>query len=613
MYSGIFRKSPGPARVRAIRPPGDGDRPGIDRGGRPAAVVAVRRPAAVGILSPPPFPFASSPLRIPPVPRLLVIDDDRTVPLMVRRACEGLTVGGEPVEVTAALTARDGLRLARTERPDAVLLDIVLPGTRGPELFETLHKEDPKRPVLFMTAGGTSDTAIEAMKQGAFDYLLKPLDLPKLRDLLGTALESRRLMNTAVGLSAAAGDEMPTDLFVGRTESAVQVYKSIGLVAAQDVTVLVRGESGTGKELVARAIYHHSGRREQPFMAINCAAIPDALLESELFGHEKGAFTGADRQRIGKFEQCSGGTIFLDEIGDTSLPMQAKMLRLLQDQRFERVGGNATIKTDVRVIAATNRPLEAMVDDGQFRGDLFFRLNEFSIDIPPLRDRPEDVTLLIEFFLSRFKRDLRQSELEGIAPDAVALLRTYGWPGNVRELQSVLRKAILHSTGPVIVPKDLPAEVRGDRRAVGSSAPRVGAGPAAQVPAAPATVPASPSPVGGAPVIANAPPSGDGEPERPDVHALPAPPEPEPAPEPEPHRPPSDLAPLMDAALAGGSEDLYADSLELMERYVVTRILERTGGNQSRAAKKLGITRGSLRNKIRGLGITIEQVIGSDD
>ncbi|NNJ24814.1 sigma-54-dependent transcriptional regulator [Alienimonas chondri] len=482
------------------------------------------------------------------MPRLLVIDDDRSVPLMVRRAVDGLQIGGEPVEVSAALTASDGLRLASTERPDVVLLDLVLPGAKGRDLFDSLHKEDPKRPVLFVTAGGTSDTAIEAMKQGAFDYLLKPLDLPKLRELLTTALESRRLMSTKVGLSAQAGDSMPTDLFIGRTESAVQVYKSIGLVAAQDVTVLVRGESGTGKELVARAIYHHGKRQDKPFMAINCAAIPDALLESELFGHEKGAFTGADRQRIGKFEQCSGGTIFLDEIGDTTLPMQAKMLRLLQEQRFERVGGNVTIKTDVRVIAATNRPLEAMVDSGEFRGDLFFRLNEFSIDIPPLRERGDDVLLLVEFFLSRFKRELGQTELEGIAPEAVTYLRHYAWPGNVRELQSVLRKAILHSSGPVIVPKDLPAEVRG----------------------------------------------GTAEP-------------------PKETGPPSDLRPLLEGAFAENSDDIYADSLELMERYVVTRILDRTGGNQSRAAKMLGITRGSLRNKIRGLGITIEQVIGSDD
>ena len=403
------------------------------------------------------------------MPRLLVIDDDRTVPLLVRRAVETLTVGGEPVEVSAALNARDGLHLARTERPDAVLLDIVLPGTRGPDLFADLRKADAKLPVIYMTAGGTSDTAIEAMQQGAFDYLLKPLDLAKLRALLESALESRRLMSTKVALSADAGDSMPTDLFVGRTESAVQVYKSIGLVAAQDVTVLVRGESGTGKELVARAIYHHGKRQDKPFMAINCAAIPDALLESELFGHEKGAFTGADRQRIGKFEQCSGGTIFLDEIGDTSLPMQAKMLRLLQEQRFERVGGNSTIQTDVRVITATNRPLERMVEEGEFRGDLFFRLNEFSIDIPPLRDRGEDVLLLVEFFLSRFKRQLGRSELEGIAPDAVELLKAYHWPGNVRELQSVLRKAILHSTGA------------GDR-AEGFSAGTPGRGPPRQPP-----------------------------------------------------------------------------------------------------------------------------------
>ena len=548
--------------------------------------------------------------------RLLVIDDDRTVPLLVRRAVEGLQVGGGPVEVSAALNARDGLHLAQTERPDAVLLDIVLPGTRGPDLFADLRRADAKLPVIYMTAGGTSDTAIEAMQQGAFDYVLKPLDLGKLRALLASALESRRLMSTKVALSADAGDSMPTDLFVGRTESAVQVYKSIGLVAAQDVTVLVRGESGTGKELVARAIYHHGKRQDKPFMAINCAAIPDALLESELFGHEKGSFTGADRQRIGKFEQCSGGTIFLDEIGDTSLPMQAKMLRLLQEQRFERVGGNTTIQTDVRVITATNRPLERMVEDGEFRGDLFFRLNEFSIDIPPLRERGDDVLLLVEFFLSRFKRQLGRTELEGIAPDAVDLLRHYAWPGNVRELQSVLRKAILHSTGPVIVPKDFPPEVRGEARPgarpVPPTSPAAPA-PAAAPPGRPAadSFPAS-APVGSDPAPVVEPAAG--------VRSIPLaepPPEPEEPPEPGDHGPPSDLAPLLDDLLDGTRDDpeVFAASTDLMERYVVTRILEKTGGNQSHAARLLGITRGSLRNKIRSLGIKISQVIdsGEDD
>ena len=291
----------------------------------------------------------------PPVPRLLVIDDDRTVPLMVRRAVEGLEIGGQSVEVVAETTARDGLRHAAADPPDAVLLDIVLPGARGPEVFAKLHERDPKLPVIFITAGGTSDTAIEAMMQGAFDYILKPLDLPKLRTQVAEALESRRLMDTKVGLSADAGDEMPTDLFVGRGESALAVYKAIGLVAAQDVTVLIRGESGTGKELVARAIYHHGKRADQPYTAINCAAIPDALLESELFGHEKGSFTGADRQRIGKFEQCSGGTIFLDEIGDTSLPMQAKMLRFASGSAV-RAGRRERHHQDRRAGARRHEP-----------------------------------------------------------------------------------------------------------------------------------------------------------------------------------------------------------------------------------------------------------------
>ena len=501
------------------------------------------------------------------MPSLLIIDDDRAVRLMLERALAEVDV-----EVLTAADSGEGLNLIRDRRPDTVLLDIVLPGANGLDLFRDVQRLDPKLPVIFMTAGGTSDTAIEAMKLGAYDYVLKPLDLPQVRELVVGALDTRRRMRVPVGLSAGSTEDGPgdqtADLFVGRTEAAVGVYKAIGRVAPQDVTVLIRGESGTGKELVARAIYHHSRRSEGPFVAINCAAIPDALLESELFGHEKGAFTSADSRRIGKFEQCNGGTIFLDEIGDTSLPMQSKMLRLLQEQRFERVGGNQTIETDVRIIAATNRPLERMVEDGRFRGDLFYRLNVFTVPIPPLRDRGDDVLILVEYFLKRFKRELGRTKLEGIAPEAVDLLGRYHWPGNVRELQSVVRKAILHSTGPVIVPKDLPAEVRGEESPLGRLAgppPRTAEHGAEE-------------------------PEHDGDAGR-----------------------ESDLAPFLEERLSAKSEDVYAEAVELMERYVVTRVLEQTDGNQSQAARILGITRGSLRNKIRTLGIQISQVVLSED
>jgi two-component system nitrogen regulation response regulator GlnG len=480
---------------------------------------------------------------------LLVIDDNRTVSHMVTRAFEN-----EDVRVISAQTAAEGLQAIREQKPDTVLLDIVLPNVSGLDLFHEIHSIDPKLPVIFITAGGTSETAIEAMKLGAFDYLLKPLNLPKLKELVKSALDTRHRMQVPVGLAAGEIKSGPGDMFVGRSDAALEVYKAIGRVAPQDVTVLIRGESGTGKELVARAIYQHSGRARGPFMAVNCAAIADSLLESELFGHEKGAFTGADSRRIGKFEQCSGGTIFLDEVGDTSPLLQSKMLRLLQQQQFERVGGNQTIQTDVRIIAATNRPLEEMVEEGTFRADLFYRLNVFTVYIPPLRERKEDLLILVEYFLSRFKGELGHPEIEGMAPEAVELLQRYDWPGNVRELQSVVRKAILNSSGPVIVVKDLPAEVRGTGRPGGHAA----AGPAAE---------------------------GSEE---------------------------SDLRPYVERRISAGTEELYAETLERMERYLITRVLEETEGNQSQAARMLGITRGSLRNKIRSLGIRINQVVLSD-
>ncbi|MGC1274913.1 MAG: sigma-54 dependent transcriptional regulator [Planctomycetaceae bacterium] len=483
------------------------------------------------------------------MPVLLVIDDNRTVSHMVTSAFEK-----EGVDVLSAQTASEGVELVRNSKPDTVLLDIVLPNVSGLEVFREIHSIDAKLPVIFITAGGTSETAIEAMKLGAYDYLLKPLNLPKLKELVRSALDTRHRMQVPVGLAAGDFEAGPGDVFVGRSDSALEVYKAIGRVAPQDVTVLIRGESGTGKELVARAIYQHSTRSSGPFMAVNCAAIADSLLESELFGHEKGAFTGADNRRIGKFEQCSGGTIFLDEVGDTSPLLQSKMLRLLQQQEFERVGGNQTIKTDVRIIAATNRPLEDMVEAGTFRTDLLYRLNVFTVEIPPLRERPDDILLLIEYFLGKFKKELGHPELEGMAPEAVDLLQRYEWPGNVRELQSIVRKSILNSAGPVIVIKDLPAETRDDHRRGGHAA---------------------------------APDGPDGAAD-------------------------SDLRPFVERRIADGTEELYAEALEKMERYLITRVLEQTDGNQSQASRMLGITRGSLRNKIRSLGIRINQVVLSD-
>jgi DNA-binding NtrC family response regulator len=478
------------------------------------------------------------------MPGLLVIDDDRSVVPLIRSACKHVSI-----EVSAAESADEGLKLLKSHRPDVLLLDVMLPGTTGLELFDRVRKIDERLPVIFMTASGESDTAIEAMKLGALDYLMKPLDVARIKSLVDQALEIRRLMETPVELPkpTVSDSEM-----IGRSPPMLEVYKDVGRVAPQTVTVLIRGESGTGKELIARAIYQHSTRRGKPFLAVNCAALPETLLESELFGHEKGSFTGADHRRIGKFEQCNGGTIFLDEVGDMPPLMQAKLLRMLQEQRFERVGGNETITTDVRIIAATNRDLEAHIADGTFRPDLYYRLNGFTIRVPPLRERGDDLLLLIEAFLSRYSQELGKS-LQRVSSEALKILVEYPWPGNVRELQSMLRKALLNMTGSVLVPEFLPDEVRSPSMAVPS-------GDSASA-------------------------SGNGL--------------------------PSDLSSLLSSRLAADSENLYAEALEFMERYVVTRVLQTTGGNQSKAAKILGITRGSLRNKTHALGIKIGQVVSA--
>ncbi len=478
------------------------------------------------------------------MPTILVIDDDRATLHLIREAFREASV-----TVLTASAARSGLELVRERHPDLVLLDVMLPDMPGIEAFQNIKRLDARLPVIFITAGGTSDTAIEAMKGGAYDYLVKPLDLARVRELVQQALEMRRLMHEPVSLPGSPGEEDQEDRMVGRSPQILEVYKAIGRVAPQDVTVLIRGESGTGKELIARAIYQHSQRSGAPFLAVNCAAIPDALLESELFGHEKGSFTGADRQRIGKFEQSSGGTIFLDEVGDMSPLVQGKLLRLLQEQRFERVGGNQTIQTDVRIIAATHRDLESMSNAGTFRADLYYRLNGFTIMIPPLRERGDDIVLLLERFFNRYARQLGK-DVQGIAPDALKLLIDYPWPGNVREMQSAVRRALLQTNGPVLIADSLPEEIRlGPKRDIEAGSASAG----------------------------------------------------------------GTLERLVDEKLRDNTTDLYAEALAAMEAYVLPRILRLTGGNQSQASRILGITRGSLRNKIHTHAIQIDNVIHIDE
>jgi DNA-binding NtrC family response regulator len=382
---------------------------------------------------------------------LLLIDDDPALmPILVRHMFPG-----PAHRVDVAGTGAEGLERVRAMPPDAILLDLRLPDQSGLDVYQQIRRIDARIPVIFVTMAKTADAAIEAMRHGAYDYLFKPLDPHQLRRVVGEALEVARRMRQPAVVAETSPDQDGNGAIVGSCPAMCEVYKAIGRVAAQEVPVLITGESGTGKELVALAIYQHGSRAKATFLALNCAAIPENLLESELFGHEKGAFTGADRRRIGKFEQCSGGTLFLDEVGDMPLALQAKMLRVLQEQAFERVGGNETVRTDVRLIAATHRDLKAWSAAGKFRPDLYYRLGVFTIHLPPLRERGEDLPMLTQHYLRRFSRDLGR-EVQELAPEALERLRSYSWPGNIRELQSTLKQALLRASGPVLVPAFLP-------------------------------------------------------------------------------------------------------------------------------------------------------------
>jgi two-component system nitrogen regulation response regulator GlnG len=473
----------------------------------------------------------------------LIVDDEASILLAFRKAFR------EPaVTVLTAETAAQGLDISREHHPDVIVLDVHLPDMTGLDMLRKLRELDARSPVLFITGRSTTDTAIEAMKLGAYEYLLKPLELSTLRQVIQRALDMSRLMHVPAVLAAAGDVDDRADAIVGVCPAMQEVYKSIGRVAAQDVTVLITGESGTGKELVARALYQHSDRSTGAFLPISCAAIPEHLLESELFGHEKGAFTGADRRRIGKFEQCHGGTLFLDEVGTMSPLTQSKLLRVLQEKSFERLGGNETIHTDVRVLAATNSNLGEAVAAGRFRLDLFYRLSVFTIHLPPLRERGGDLQLLIGHYLRRFNRELGK-DVQGLSPEALAILHHHPWPGNVRELQSVLKQALLQAAGPVLLPDFLPASVMG----------------ASSAAITPEEIPAE-----------------------------------------------TRLDQFIEERLQAGSQELYAEALERLESLLLTRVLRHTSGNQLQAAKILGITRGSLRTKIRDLGIRIHRTISSE-
>lgn len=377
---------------------------------------------------------------------ILVIDDDDQLRISF---CKLLKE--ENYTVISAASGEAGIEIVKQNPLDLVMLDMRLPGMNGMETFKHIKEIDSKLPVIIVTAFGTTDIAIEATKMGAYDYVLKPFDVAEMLTLIQQAIEAGYFMRSPVEVGAVPGKQSG-DAIIGQSKLMQNVYKSIGRVSQTDATVLIRGESGTGKELVARAVYQHGLRSDKAFLIINCVAIPETLLESELFGYEKGAFTGASQRHIGKIEQANGGTVFLDEIGDMPLNIQAKILRLLQEKNIERLGGEETIPVDVRIIAATNKNLEQAIKEEKFREDLYFRLKVVTIELPPLRDRQEDIGILISYYLSKFSNELKIDN-PGIQKDALAILNRYDWPGNIRELANLIQKMLIFNRGaPISVP-----------------------------------------------------------------------------------------------------------------------------------------------------------------
>ena len=400
--------------------------------------------------------------------RIFVVDDDTSSRELLSRI-----LAGEGHHVTALSDGHEALqRLAADGPPDLVVSDIRMGEVDGLQLTDALRERAPDTPVLLVTAFGNIDGAVEAIRRGAFDYVSKPYDVDGIKMVVARALDQRRLAVENRSLRRDLRDKYRLENVVGRSEAMLQVYKTAARVAAADATVLIQGESGTGKELVARAIHTASPRAQRPFVAVDCGAIAEGVLESELFGHARGAFTGAQAMRRGLFEEANQGTLFLDEIGDVGQNLQARLLRALQEGTIRRVGTNETIAVDVRVVAASNRNLEQAVKEGRFREDLFYRLNVVTIRIPPLRDRREDIPLLAEHFAAKHGRP---EEGAAISPAARDLLVAYDWPGNVRELENVIARALALNPSGVVTPEDLPDHVRGARPAAASLAVVAGA------------------------------------------------------------------------------------------------------------------------------------------
>jgi nitrogen regulation protein NR(I) len=471
------------------------------------------------------------------VSTILIIDDDD----QLRKSFNKL-LSEEGYHVKDAASGETGVNMVEDSTPDLVILDVRLPGMNGLETFKAIHELEPKLPVIIMTAYGTTDTAIEATKLGAFDYILKPFDIPDILRIISQALDAGRFMRFTVDMNATPG-KTDKEAIIGRSDAMQEVYKSIGRVASTDATVLIRGESGTGKELIARAICQYSQRSEKPFLVINCVAIPESLLESELFGYEKGSFTGATHRRIGKIEQANGGTIFLDEIGDMPMNLQAKILRLLQEKSIERLGGRQTIPVDVRIIAATNRNLETSISQSKFREDLYYRLKVVTIWLPPLRERAGDIPLLTEYFLSRFSENLAIQN-PGLTDDALMLLKNNTWPGNIRELSNTIQKMLIFNRGAPINTEDI-AFAFGEKSQV---------------------------------VVDTEVETMEGE-----IRKW-----------------------VREAVKVERGNNLFESCMDRFAGIVINEVLNLAGGNRSRAAKMLGLSRPTLHSKIDKYNLTIE-------
>jgi DNA-binding NtrC family response regulator len=467
--------------------------------------------------------------------KILIVDDDEGLVHFLVRFFSKQGYG-----VSSCNDGKTALELVDHESFDLILLDYKMPGMNGLDTLKAIRRSQVRTPVIVMTAYGTTDTAIEAMKLGAYDYLLKPFDREELKRLAGDALEVNRLMKDTVSIPgfSTRPPQKGTVRIIGNHRWMQEVYKLIGQVAGKDVTILITGESGTGKELVARAIYHHSHRKDKLFLPVNSAAIPDTLFESELFGHERGAFTGAERTHIGKFERCHGGTLFFDEIGDMSLSTQAKVLRTLQYGEFERLGGTQTIRADVRILAATNKNLEQAVEQGRFREDLYWRLKIIAIHLPPLRERVEDIPALAEYFIGHFNEEF-QTSVRHMADGAMERLKSYSWPGNVRELENCIKRAVLLSQGDVILEEHLRIDSQDRRPFQYSSRDQLLA-------------------------------SIEGR-----------------------------LDELIPDLLELSSDKIHESILDLVEDALVSKVLKLCGYNQVKAARMLGISRNTLRHRMK--------------